>query len=66
MKAFREVQAAAHQAPQDKMKVPPTVSVSSREAMTLNHCYTLFPLLRLLSRLCMIATVKNSNLSQVR
>ena len=65
MKAFREVQAAAHQAPQDKMKVP-AVSVSSREAMTLNHCYTLFPLLRLLSRLCMIATVKNSNLSQVR
>ena len=44
MKAFREVQATAHQAPQGKTKLPPAVSVSSHKAMTLNHCYTLFPL----------------------
>ena len=44
MKALREVQATARQAPQGKMKLPPAVSVSYRKAMTLNHCHTLFPL----------------------
>ena len=34
MKALREVQATARQAPQGKMKLPPAVSVSYRKAMT--------------------------------
>ena len=64
LQAVREVQTAVRMAPQGKMKLPPAISVSLREAITLKHCYTLPSLCRLQSGLYIIATARNNNLDQ--